>query len=52
MSSQRRIRASLLILLAMCALLSTACQWVQNEFFTLDRARPEPAPSEQTGQTW
>jgi hypothetical protein len=42
--SSRRLRAALAVLLVGFLLLGTACQWFQNEFFTLDRARPSAPP--------
>jgi len=49
--SKRRPSASLVVLLVCLLLLGTACQWIQNEFFTLDRARPS-APPDQTVPPW
>ena len=42
--NKRRIRPFLGILAALLLVLGTSCQWLQNEFFFLDKARPEPPP--------
>jgi len=39
---RRRGWLALAILLVAFSFLGTSCQWLQNEFFTLDRARPQP----------
>lgn len=44
--SHRRGRLALGLLLALAALPCSSCQWLQNEFFQLDRAAPPPPPPE------
>ncbi len=39
---------SLLALLVFCP----SCQWLQNEFFYLDTARPAPAPDAEVPRSW
>lgn len=51
---KQRIRPLLGIAVALLLLLATSCQWLQNEFFFLDTARPEPPPPPLPGlvQPW
>jgi len=40
---KRPIRAGLLLVLLLAV--TTGCQWLQNEFFFIDKAHPEPPPA-------
>ena len=46
-----RIRRTLARFLVICAVLCAGCSWLQNEFFSLDRAAPPPEP-EVTKSEW
>ena len=37
-------RTAVRLLLVCCVFLGASCSWLQNEFFSLDRAAPAPEP--------